>query len=720
MFTRRDNSLSGSLPKSSIFLSLSRGGYSSLFRGARWPLHVTPFGFSSETTTTTMPTAASPSVSASSTSGAHSDLLTRLTSPDSDVQLKSLRELKNRIIGNRTKKLSFIKLGLVPPVAAILAARAQAQPQAHHDNNLLVQSAAALGSFACGFDAGVLAILDAGVFPNLLLLLSHPDAKVVDAGARSLRMIYQSKLAPKCDFLQEKNMEFLLSLLNSENENVTGLGASIIIHSCENTAEQKALCHDGVVRKLISLLEGSLSQRDNSLESLATIMKNNVEAVLEFVGSENGRALSSVIELTKDRYTRTKLLASMCLIVIRNSSSCYLQDIGIKTKLVHLLLELHDDPGQVGDEAPSAFSGLISEKLDLQKLAFEANAIDKLYNHLQKSPLHPKRLEGILLALADLCSKLESCRSRFLSLQALKLVSDALTHDSSEVRTAACICLRCVSRSIKNLCAGNFMNEMIVPPLVRLLDDPSTSVQVAALSAIGNIVVDFTMRRSLFVQCGGMKQLVQLSRSMDSTVRLNALWALRNLMFLADNACKQEIFMEFTASSLASVICDPEPFVQEQALALIRNLVDGCVKSIDLAFAENGMILDAVGRQLQNVSKDEIWIQGMYVLSNVASGNEFHKEAVMHQLIPQADNGTQSFILKFLQSNENQLRTASVWAIVNLTFPLSPGALSRLVKLHDAGVVSQVKSMVNDPCLDVKLRVRTAVGQFTTFGDCST
>ncbi|TQD81562.1 hypothetical protein C1H46_032877 [Malus baccata] len=594
-----------------------------------------------------MPTAASPSVSASasSTSGTHSDLLTRLTSPDSDVQLKALRELKNRIIGNRTKKLSFIKLGLVPPVAAILASRAQSQSQsqAHRDNNLLVQSAAALGSFACGFDAGVQAVLDAGVFPNLLLLLSHPDAKVVDSGARSLRMIYQSKLAPKCDFIQEKNMEFLLSLLNSENENVTGLGTSIIIRSCETTAEQKALCHSGVVKKLISLLEGSLSQRDNSLESLATIMKNNVEAVTEFVGSENGRALSSLIELTNDRYPRTRLLASMCLIVIRNSSSCYLQDIGIKTKLVQLLLELHDDPGQVGDEAPSAFSSLISEKLDLQKLAFEANAVDKLYNHLQKSLLHPKRFEGILLALADVCSKLESCRSRFLSLQ------------------------------------------------------------VAALGAIGNVVVDFTMRRSLFVLCGGVKQLVQLSRSMDSTVRLNAIWALRNLTFLADNACKQEIFMELTASSLASVICDPEPFVQEQALALIRNLVDGCMKSVELVFAEDGMLLDAVGRQLQNASKDEILIQGMYVLSNVASGNEFHKEAVMQQLIPQGDNGTQSFILKFLRSNENQLRTASVWAIVNLTFPSSPGAFSRLVKLHNAGIVSQVKSMVNDPCLDVKV-----------------
>ncbi|KAL6199724.1 hypothetical protein ACLB2K_029507 [Fragaria x ananassa] len=639
-----------------------------------------------------MPTSASASsttaTATATVTAPNSDLLTRLSSPDSQVQLKALRELKNRIIGNRTKKLAFVKLGLIPAVAAILASTAQAQahPRPDHDSNLLVQSAAALGSFACGFDAGVRAVLDAGACPNLLLLLSHPDDKVVDAGARSLRMIYQSNLAPKCDFLQDKNMEFLFSLLNSENENVNGLGASIIIHSCETMAEKKALCQAGVLKELVSLLEGSPGQRDNSLESLATIMKNNDEAVSEFADCESGRALSSVIELTKDRNPRTRFLASTCLIAIRNNSSCYLQDIGIKTKL---------------------------------KLALEANAIDKLYNHLQKNHLHPKRFEGLLLALADLCSKLESCRSRFLSLQALNLVSEALIHDSSDVRTAACICLRCVSRSIKNLCAGNFMNEMIVPPLVRLLDDPSTSVQVAALSAVGNIVVDFTTHRSLFLQCGGVKQLVQLSRSMDSTLRLNALWALRNLMCLADYMCKQEIVMELTASSLASLISDPEPFVQEQALALVRNLVDGCMKSVQLAFAEDGVILDAVGRQLQGASRDEIRIQGLYVLTNVASGIEVHKEAVMHQLLPEVDNGAQSLILKFLQSNESQLRIAAVWTIVNLTFPSSPDAFSRFIKLHNAGIVSQVKSMINDPCLDVKLRVRSALGQFTTFSDGS-
>lgn len=248
--------------------------------------------------------------------------------------------------------------------------------------------------------------------------------QVVDAGARSLRMIYQSKLAPKYDFLQLKNMEFLLSLLNSENENVTGLGASIIMHSCETVEEQKALCQAGVLRKLISLLKGSLSQRDASLESLAMIIKNNVEAVSEFVVSESGRALSSVIELTKDRYPRTRLLAAMCLIVIRNTCPCYLQDIGIKTKLVYLLLELHDDSGQVGDEASFAFSSLIAGREDLQKVAFEANAIDKLYQHLQKGALQPKRVEGILLAMADLCSTLDSCRFKFLSLKVCPLLED--------------------------------------------------------------------------------------------------------------------------------------------------------------------------------------------------------------------------------------------------------------------------------------------------------
>ncbi|TYH53951.1 hypothetical protein ES332_D09G135500v1 [Gossypium tomentosum] len=638
-----------------------------------------------------------------------SELLSRLTSAEPEVKVRALREVKNQIIGNRTKKLSFLKLGAVPAVAGILADSIDDVTEnnnCNNTNNFLVQSAAALGSFACGFDAGVQAVLDAGAFPNLLRLLANPNEKVVDAVARALRMIYQSKLAPKYDFLQQKNMEFLISLLNSEKETVSGLGASIITRSCETNLEQKALFDAGILRKLNSLLEGgSLSQRDASLESLATVFRNNPEVISKFAGPEIGRPLSSIIDLAKDRYPRTRLLACMCLIVIRNASPHFLQDIGIKTKLIHILLELLDDPGQVGDEAPFAFSSLIAQKEDLQKLALEANAIDKFHHHIKKGSLHPRRYEGILLALADMCSKLESCRSKFLSLQVLNLVADALTDYNAGVRAAACICLKSVTRSIKNLSAGYFMNETIVIPLVQLFLDPSTSVQVAALGATSNIVVDFTTRKSIFVQCGGMKQLVQLAKSMESSVRSNALWALKNFVFQADNRLKEGVFSELTASLLSSLIRDPEPSVQEQALALVRNLVDGCINLIEFVFAEDGLILGAIGRQLQCASKAEIGIQGMYALCNVASGNEFHREAVMQLLFTQMGDKNQSFVVKFLQSNDSQLRTATVWTIVNLTCPSSPGAPCRLEKLRNAGIVSQIKNMVNDPCVDVKVTI---------------
>ncbi|XP_057509260.1 uncharacterized protein LOC130791934 [Actinidia eriantha] len=643
------------------------------------------------------------------------DLISRLSfaAADGGANLKALRELKNQIIGNRTKKLSYIKLGAVPSIVSILAS-ASASADVEAADALLLQSAAAIGSFACGFDAGVKAVIDAGAVPHLLSLISHPNDKVVDAGSRSLKMIYQSKLAPKYDFLQEKNVTFLLSLLNTENENVTGLGASIITHSCETCIEQKALSDAGVLKRLICLLGGSLCQRYASLESLATIIKGNPEVVSKYLGPESGKALTAVIELTNDRCPRTRLLACMCMIVMRNTSPCYLQDVGTKTKLVLILLELLDDPSQVGDEAAFALSSLTAENEELQKLAFEANAVDKLCNHLRKGPLQSKRIQGILLALADLCSKLESCRSRLLSLQVLNMVTDALSHDIANVRAAACMCLKSVTRSVKNLSAGSFMKEVIVIPLVQLLHDTSTSVQVAAIGAISNIVVDFTTHKSFFIQCGGVKQLVQLSKSMESTLRVNAVWALRNLTFLIDNRCKGGIFLELTASALTSLIGDPEPSVQEQALALVRNLVDGCIDSVDYVMSEDGHILHAIGWQLQTASKPEVLIQGMYVLSNVASGNEFHKEAVMHQIL------LQSVIIKHLQNNDSRLRTAAVWALVNLTFPGSPGSHGRVIKLRNAGITSQLKNMVNDPCLDVKLRVRAALGQIMTFGDGST
>ncbi|KAK6138332.1 hypothetical protein DH2020_027916 [Rehmannia glutinosa] len=673
-----------------------------------------------------LPPTTMPASVASSNPSRPENLIGQLNSTHTsyEAKLKALRDLKNQIIGNRTKKLAFLKLGAVPSVVAILSSSAAAQDgggdNLEFHESVLVQSAAAIGSFACGLDSGVKAVLDAGAFPILLKLIFHPNEKVADAGARSLKMIYQSKLAPKYDFHQEKDMEFLLSLLNSENENVSSLGASIITHSCQTAIEQQALSEAGVIKRLVALLGGSLIQRDASLESLAAVVKDNPEVASRLVLPENGRELNAVIELMRDKYPRTRLLACTCLINIRNTYVSYLQDSGIKKELILILLELLNDPGQVGDEAPFVLSNLIAEKEGMQKLAFDASIVEKLCENLQKGSFQAKRLQGIFLALADLCSKLECCRDRVLHLKVLNFVTEAFAHDSAEVRAAACIFLKNVSRSVKNLSAGHFMNETVAVPLVQLLYDSCSFVQIAALRAISNVVVDFMAHKSLFVQCGGVKQLVQLSRSMESAVRVNAVWALKNLTFLVDNRCKEEILLELSTSTLTSLLSDPEAPVQEQAFALVRNLVDGTLNSIDYVFGDDGLLLHAIGRQLRNTSKAEVLVQCMYTLSNVASGKEHHKEAVMNQLFPQTGNDKETILVKFLQSSNSQLRTAAVWTIVNLTFPSSPGACGRVTALWNAGIVSQLKCMVNDPCLDVKLQSRTALKQLMMFGDAST
>lgn len=142
-----------------------------------------------------MPTSASSSAPIASASvSAQSrpvpqDLVGRLSSSaiSHEAKLKALRDIKNQIIGNRTKKLSFLKLGAVPSVVGVLAsATATATSRIgcgfigddHDLDSIIIQSAAAVGSFACGFDAGVQAVLDAGALPILFSLVSHPNEKV--------------------------------------------------------------------------------------------------------------------------------------------------------------------------------------------------------------------------------------------------------------------------------------------------------------------------------------------------------------------------------------------------------------------------------------------------------------------------------------------------------------------------------------------------------------
>ena len=79
--------------------------------------------------------------------------------------------------------------------------------------------------------------------------------------------------------------------------------------------------------------------------------------------------------------------------------------------------------------------------------------------------------------------------------------------------------------------------------------------QVAALDAICNIAVNLTPRKSVLLHSGVVSQLVNLSKSMDPTLRLKSVWALRNSMFLLNPKDKDFIMKELTICTLSSLIC---------------------------------------------------------------------------------------------------------------------------------------------------------------------
>jgi hypothetical protein len=80
-------------------------------------------------------------------------------------------------------------------------------------------------------------------------------------------------------------------------------------------------------------------------------------------------------------------------------------------------------------------------------------------------------------------------------------------------------------------------------------------LQVAALGAICNIAVNLTPRKSVLLHSGVVPQLVNLAKSMDPTLRLKSVLALRNSMFLLNPKDKDFIMKELTVSTLSSLIC---------------------------------------------------------------------------------------------------------------------------------------------------------------------
>lgn len=88
------------------------------------------------------------------------------------------------------------------------------------------------------------------------------------------------------------------------------------------------------------------------------------------------------------------------------------------------------------------------------------------------------------------------------------------------------------------------MDGGIAQPLFELLFDENQQVQIIASATLCNIILDFSPMKQIVIDKGGVQRLIELTRSMNSDLRLNAVWALKNMLFQADLDTKKIVMAD--------------------------------------------------------------------------------------------------------------------------------------------------------------------------------
>ena len=225
----------------------------------------------------------------------------------------TLRAVRNEIIGDRTKKFTFVREGAVQAVSKILR-DALAKPAGFDatTTDLVIQSAATLGSFSCGLELGAEAVIESGAVADLTQLLGSPDSRLVIAAARALRLLFQSSRARTLAPLSDAAIHLLINLLSLRDELTAGVSASILAKCCEIHNQQTKIQSSGGLRAIVSLLQSKLNKvQEAGMECVAAMTNDNRELAL--VVSEDSEAVSTLLKLSKTGNPAVKLLACRCI-----------------------------------------------------------------------------------------------------------------------------------------------------------------------------------------------------------------------------------------------------------------------------------------------------------------------------------------------------------------------------------------------------------------------
>ncbi|KAI8349730.1 armadillo-type protein [Mortierella sp. GBAus27b] len=370
------------------------------------------------------------------------------------------------------------------------------------------------------------------------------------------------------------------------------LVASIFARCCETFEHQQKIASSDAIPLLMRLLASGVSKsQEAALGALAALVKDNAELARYIALTK-----TYILRLVRDKSPTMRLAAVTCLAYMDRAGVIPDHHGDIQSIVLPKLVQMLQLTGVVQETAPKVLAYLIWESDSMQVEVCKLDAIPKLASIISQMDEEDnvygivgrkdKLKENSLLALAAISQMREECRRKVIDARVLPHIVRAMSHPSVGVRAAACQCTRSLSRSVKNL-RTDLVDAGIELPLFELLSDSDPGVLSSATATLCNIVLDVCPMKKSFMERGIVAKFVKMIGSGDNIVRLNALWAVKNLVFEADSDIKETVMRQFGYDNLALLLQDDDLPIQEQALNLLRNLA--CKRKPDIELVFNGL-----------------------------------------------------------------------------------------------------------------------------------
>lgn len=124
----------------------------------------------------------------------------------------------------------------------------------------------------------------------------------------------------------------------------------------------------------------------------------------------------------------------------------------------------------------------------------------------------------------------------------------------NRVLIAAAYAIKSLSRSVSIL-RTSLVDAQVAGPLVRLMtDNDDVEVKIAATMAICNLVLEFSPMRQGILDMGILKILCEQAHSTNADLKLNSVWALKHLVYAAENDVKTTALTQLGTAWLVDLI----------------------------------------------------------------------------------------------------------------------------------------------------------------------